>query len=506
MYLLNKPFLLSPLTNKAINKNHRIAHHHEFTLPLSKCYAKPTLIFEFIIMSYAEKIERQRHYFNQNITKDMTWRIEQLTQLKKLITDNEQVLCDALAKDLSKPYQEAWLTEVSYITTDINHTLKHLKSWCKTKRVSTPIIAMPSSSYIQPEPLGTILIIGAWNYPLQLILAPLIAVIAAGNCAVLKPSELASATADLLEALLPKYLDQQAICLFQGGVEETSELLACRFDHIMYTGNSQVAKIVMTAAAKYLTPVTLELGGKSPVYIDKSANITIAAQRIAWGKWMNCGQTCIAPDYLLIHQDIQTEFIAELQKQIQLMFTNSPQSSDSYGRIINTKHTERLANYLTDTNLDVSYGGETDISERYMSPTIVINPPSDSALMQEEIFGPILPVITVTAIEDAIQHITANEKPLAAYLFSKNQEDEQTWLQNISAGSVAINDVMMFTAVADLPFGGVGNSGMGQYCGKVGFDNFSHLKSIIKRHFIKDLPLRFAPYSTIKLTILKWLR
>lgn len=457
-------------------------------------------------MPYTQKIELQRQYFNQHITKDITWRITQLQQLKKLVNENEKALCEALAKDLSKPYQEAWLTEVSYITTDIDHTLKHLKNWCKTKKVSTPIIAMPSQSYIQPEPLGIVLIIGAWNYPLQLILAPLIAVIAAGNCAVLKPSELAPATANILEALIPKYLDEQAVLLTQGGVKETTELLSCRFDHIMYTGNSQVAKLVMQAAAKNLTPVTLELGGKSPVYVDKSANIIIAAQRIAWGKWMNCGQTCIAPDYLLVHKDIQEELTKAIQQQIQIMFTSSPEKSDSYGRIINTKHTERLANYLKEDTLNIISGGETDITNRFISPTIVMNPPLDSKLMQEEIFGPILPILSVANIKEAMQHINANEKPLAAYLFTKEAEDEKQWLQSISAGSVAINDVMMFTAVADLPFGGVGTSGMGQYCGKVGFDNFSHLKAIIKRPFIKDLPLRFAPYSTFKLKLLKWLR
>lgn len=455
-------------------------------------------------MSYTEKVALQRQYFNQHITKDIHWRVTQLQQIKKLVTENEQALCDALAKDLSKPYQEAWLTEVSYITTDIDHTLKHLKKWCKGNRVSTPIIAMPSRSYIKPEPLGSVLIIGAWNYPLQLILAPLVAVIAAGNCAVVKPSELANATAEILAELIPKYLDNEAVCVIQGGVEETTELLACRFDHIMYTGNSQVAKIVMAAAAKYLTPVTLELGGKSPVYVDKSANITITAQRIAWGKWMNCGQTCIAPDYLLVHQDIATQLVEEIQKQAQLMFTNTPNSSESYGRIINERHTERLSSYLE--GIDVQFGGEVDVSNRYMAPTIAIDPPLDSALMTDEIFGPILPVISVSNIEQAISHITAREKPLAAYLFSKQESDEEKWLNEVSAGSVAINDVMMFTAVADLPFGGVGESGMGQYCGKVGFDNFSHSKAVIKRPFMKDLPLRFAPYSKIKVAILKWLR
>ena len=455
-------------------------------------------------MSYASTIELQRQYFNQHTTKDLAWRITQLKQIKKLVLDNEKSLCEALAKDLSKPYQEAWLTEVSYITSDVDHTLKHLKSWSKTKKVSTPLLAMPSRSYIQPEPLGSVLIISAWNYPLQLLLAPLVAVIAAGNCAVLKPSELAVATAELLSELIPKYLDNQAITVVQGGVEETTELLACNFDHIMYTGNGQVAKMVMAAAAKHLTPVTLELGGKSPVYVDSSADINITAQRLAWGKWMNSGQTCIAPDYIMIQEDVLNEFVTEIKKQITFMFSNTPKTSKSYGRIINERHTERLSNSLND--VDVAYGGEVDISERYIAPTIVVNPPLNSTLMQEEIFGPILPIMTVKNIDHAIEHIVNNDKPLAAYLFSKSDEDERKWLTSVSAGSIAINDVMMFTAVTDLPFGGVGASGMGQYSGKAGFDNFSHSKAIIKRPFIKDLPLRFAPYSNIKLRILRWLR
>lgn len=455
-------------------------------------------------MSYANTIELQRQYFNKHITKDLAWRITQLQQIKKLIIENETALCEALAKDLSKPYQEAWLTEVSFITSDVDHTLKHLKSWSKTKKVSTPLLAMPSRSYIQPEPLGSVLIISAWNYPLQLLLAPLVAVIAAGNCAVLKPSELAVTTAELLNELIPKYLDNQAVSIVQGGVEETTELLACKFDHIMYTGNGQVAKMVMTAAAKNLTPVTLELGGKSPVYIDSSADIKMSAQRLAWGKWMNSGQTCIAPDYIMINEDILNEFLTEITKQVALMFTDSPKNSKHYGRIINQRHTERLSKYLNDVT--VSHGGEIDINERYIAPTIVVNPSLNSDLMQEEIFGPILPIITVSNIDHAIEHIVKNDKPLAAYLFTKNQEDEKKWLSHVSAGSVAINDVMMFTAVTELPFGGVGASGMGQYSGKSGFDNFSHLKAIIKRPFIKDLPLRFAPYSGIKLRILRWLR
>lgn len=455
-------------------------------------------------MNFEQHIIQHKSYFKCNTTRSLSWRKQQLKQIKKLVVENEQACLTALQTDLGKPNLEAWITEVSYVAGDVDHTLKLLNKWSKKRRVSTPIIAQPGRSYIQPEPQGTILIIGAWNYPLQLILAPLIAAIAAGNCAVLKPSELAPATSSLLADLVPKYLDTQAVSVIEGGVEETTALLKQPFDHIMYTGNGQVARIVMTAAAKNLTPVTLELGGKSPVFIDKSADMKITAQRLAWGKWMNAGQTCIAPDYVLISAELLPQLVAELKSQIKLMFGEDIKASTSYGRTINKRHTERLASYLSTGNIVI--GGDYDIDEHYMAPTVIVEPQLNSPLMTEEIFGAILPIVVIDSFKQAQDFIKQRDKPLAAYLFSKDKQQLNQWVDEVSAGSQCINDVIMFNAVPDLPFGGTGPSGMGQYSGKAGFDNFSHLKAVLTRPFLKDLPVRFAPYTSFKFKLLRWIR
>jgi aldehyde dehydrogenase (NAD+) len=455
-------------------------------------------------MAYNALLTKHNQYFDSNITRDLSWRREQLQAIKKLVLENEQEFLNALQEDLAKPTLEAWITEVSYVTSDVDHVCKHLQSWAKPRKVSTPIVVQPGKSFIKPEPQGTILIIGAWNYPLQLVLAPLVAVIAAGNCAVIKPSELAPAVSTLINKLIPKYLDNNAVSVIEGGVEETTELLALPFNHIMYTGNGQVARIVMSAAAKNLTPVTLELGGKSPVYIDESADLTITAQRIAWGKWMNAGQTCIAPDYLLVSKELLEPLTMALKAQIKTMFGEDPKKSESYGRVINQRHCQRIANYFTDG--EIVSGGESDIETCYIAPTIIINPPLDSALMTDEIFGAILPIVTIESFDEAKVFVKQREKPLSAYIFSRNTEQVEQWINEISAGNQCINDVIMFNAVPDLPFGGTGPSGMGQYSGKAGFDNFSHLKSVLKRPFLKDLPVRFAPYSKLKLKLLRFIR
>jgi aldehyde dehydrogenase (NAD+) len=455
-------------------------------------------------MAYNAMLTKHNQYFDTNITRDISWRIKQLQAIKRLVLENEQDLLNALQDDLAKPTLEAWITEVSYVTCDVDHVCKHLKKWAKIRKVSTPIVVQPGKSFIKPEPQGTVLIIGAWNYPLQLVLAPLVAVIAAGNCAVIKPSELAPAVSKLVTSLIPKYLDKNAVSVIEGGIEETTELLALPFNHIMYTGNGQVARIVMTAAAKNLTPVTLELGGKSPVYIDESADLTITAQRIAWGKWMNAGQTCIAPDYLLVKKELVEPLTLALKVQIKAMFGEEPRNSKSYGRVINKRHCQRITNYFTDG--EIVAGGESDIESCYIAPTIIINPPLDSSLMTDEIFGAILPIVTIENFNKAKAFVKQRDKPLSAYIFSRNKEQIEQWINEISAGNQCINDVIMFNAVPDLPFGGTGPSGMGQYSGKAGFDNFSHLKSVLKRPFLKDLPVRFAPYSQLKLKLLRFIR
>jgi len=468
------------------------------------------------LYDFEQQLNQHKSYFNSHITRDLKWRRQQLLQIKRLVIENESAFIKALHQDLNKPELEAWTTEVSYVTGDVDHMLKHLKSWSKARKVKTPIVAQPGWSYIQAEPQGTVLIMGAWNYPMQLVFAPLIAVIAAGNCAVIKPSELAPQTSKLVAELVPKYLDKEAISVVEGAVEETTELLKLPFDHIMYTGNGAVARIVMTAAAKNLTPVTLELGGKSPVYIDSTANLAITAQRLAWGKWMNAGQTCIAPDYILVTKETVAPLIAQLKSQIESMFGKEPKDSDSYGRIINQRHCQRIANYLsvegsTDSEEstrdgELVIGGDFDIDKRYISPTVVLNPSLTGKMMTDEIFGPILPIIIIESFSKAKEYIINQDKPLAAYIFTKNKSQEQEWVSQISAGSQCVNDVIMFNAVPDLPFGGTGPSGMGQYSGKAGFDNFSHLKSVLKRPFIKDLPVRFAPYTDLKFKLLKMIR
>lgn len=455
-------------------------------------------------MDYSAQLQLHLDYFNTNTTREINWRRQQLKQIKKLVQENEAQFIAALHSDLSKPMVESWMTETSYVIKDVEHFLKKLNRWSKKKRVKTPVIIQPGRSYIQPEPQGTILIIGAWNYPLQLVLAPLIAAIAAGNCAVIKPSELAPATSELIKDLVPKYLDSKAVTVIEGGVEETTELLSLPFDHVMYTGNGKVAKIVMTAAAQNLARVTLELGGKSPVYIDESADLDISAQRIAWGKWMNAGQTCIAPDYILVKEALLPKLLSALTKHIKTMYSDDPKQSKDYGRIINQRHTERLASYIN--GIKVALGGDFDIESKYMAPTIVVNPDLNSSLMTEEIFGPILPIITIKDFSTAKQFIKERDKPLAAYLFSKNKLQIKAWVDEISAGNQCINDVIMFNGVPDLPFGGIGPSGMGQYSGKSGFDNFSHMKSVLKRPFLRDLPARFAPFSNLKLKLLKLVR
>jgi aldehyde dehydrogenase (NAD+) len=455
-------------------------------------------------MNIKEQISKLNQYFKTHATKNLVWRKQQLINIKKLVVENETSLLEALYQDLGKPNLEGWITEISYISGDVDHTIKHLKSWSAKKKVSTPLVVQPGKSYIKPEPQGTILIIGAWNYPIQLIFAPLVAAISAGNCAIIKPSELAPKTSNLIATLVPQYLDTSAVTVVEGGVEETTQLLKEKFDHIMYTGNGAVARIVMKAASDYLTPVTLELGGKSPVYIDNSANIAITAQRIAWGKWLNAGQTCIAPDYILTTKSLVQPLINSFKEVIDAMFGLDVKESKSYGRIVNTRHAQRLVGYLENQNIVA--GGDYDIENKFMEPTIVLIEDISSPVMKEEIFGPILPIVVVDDFEQAKNFVIENDKPLAAYLFTKNKTQEKQWINEIQAGNQCINDVIMFNAVPDLPFGGTGASGIGQYSGKSGFDNFSHAKPVLKRPFLKDLPVRFAPYTDWKFKILRFLR
>ncbi|RUO40644.1 aldehyde dehydrogenase family protein [Pseudidiomarina aestuarii] len=447
-------------------------------------------------------IESLRTTYATGVTRSYSWRKQQLEALDKLIVDNEEDLLQALHDDLGKSTAEGWLTEIGFLRSDIKHTLKHLRRWMRPQRVSQPLLAWPGKSYLQPEPLGVVLIMGAWNYPIQLLLSPLVAAIAAGNCAVLKPSELADATATLLARLLPDYLDPKAIKVFTGGAETAQQLLAERFDHIMYTGGGRVGRIVMKAAAEHLTPVTLELGGKSPAVVLNDADLPTTARRIAWGKWINAGQTCIAPDYVLVDARQHDALVDELKKAIHEFFGAEADQASDYGRIVNEQHWQRLVGYLSDGT--VAHGGNYEREERYIEPTILTSVAADSAVMQEEIFGPILPVLPVNNLAEAIDFIQRRDKPLALYGFSSNRSTLQQLTENTHAGNQCNNDTLMFMLNPELPFGGVGPSGMGRYHGKFGFDTFSHHKALMSRPFWFDPKFRYPPYTSFKQKLLRW--
>jgi len=446
-------------------------------------------------------IDELKRTFATGRTKSYQWRVEQLTALKQLIEENSNAIIVALHTDLGKSETESWLAEIGYSTADIKGNLKGLKSWMRPTKISTPLITQPGKCYTMPEPLGVALIIGAWNYPFQLVITPLIAAIAAGNCAVIKPSELSVATSALIAKLVPKYLDTAAFKVIEGGKDETTELLAQPFDKYFYTGGEQVGRIVMIAAAKNLAPVTLELGGKSPCVVDGENNLDVAVRRIVWGKWMNAGQTCVAPDYILIEEEYLADFSQRLIAEIKKQYGKDPSCNKDYGRIINQQHCSRLINYLEGEN--VIYGGKHDLDNKFLAPTVVVQPSASSGLMKEEIFGPILPIITFKNKQQILDFITTKPKPLAAYVFTTNGKFEAEFIQQVSAGSICINDTNIFLANHNLPFGGVGTSGMGQYHGKCGFDTFSHTKSVMKRSFKFDAAIRYAPFSKFKLMILK---
>ncbi|MEH2418325.1 aldehyde dehydrogenase [Nostoc sp.] len=444
-------------------------------------------------------IQNQRQFFETGKTKDVTFRIEQLKTLKQAIIQHEQSIVEALQADLYKPELESYITEIAVIK-EINYAIKHLKNWTKPKKAAVSFDFFSYSARIYPEPLGVVLIIGPWNYPFNLIISPLIGAIAAGNCAIIKPSEIASHTSGIIAKIVAKHFDPAYIAVVEGGVEASQKLLAEKFDHIFFTGGTAVGKIIMAAAAKYLTPVTLELGGKSPCIVDSDINLEHTVRRITWGKFINAGQTCIAPDYLLVNKKIKKNLIDGLEKCLKGFYGDNPANSPDYARIISQKHFDRLVNFLKDA--EVIIGGKTQPSERYIAPTVIDNVSLEDSVMQEEIFGPILPIIEYTDIADAIALINSRPKPLALYLFSHNKNLQKRVLQETSSGGVCINDTMMQFGVSSLPFGGVGDSGIGNYHGKASFDTFSHDKSVLQNSFWLDLKWRYAPYKG-KLSLIK---
>jgi len=442
-----------------------------------------------------------RAYFETGATKPLSWRLSQLDALEHFLMEREQDIEDALRADLRKPPTEAFTSEAGIALSELRLTRRKLASWMKPERVRTSKIAMPGRSYIYREPLGVALIIGAWNYPLHLVLVPLIGAIAAGNCAVLKPSEVAPNVSALIAKWIPKYLDRKAVQVVEGSVPETTALLQEKWDHIFYTGNGTVGRIVMAAAARHLTPVTLELGGKSPCIVDESADLNMAAQRIVFGKFFNAGQTCVAPDYVLVHDHVHDALVNRMSSAIREFYGDDPKQSPDFARIVNERHHARLTRLLDDA--DVVTGGENDVSDRYIAPTILKNVKEDDAVMQEEIFGPILPVISVPSVDSAIAFVNRRPKPLALYLFGRDKDVHDRVLAGTSAGGTTINHIWLHLGVDQLPFGGVGESGMGAYHGRLSFETFSHRRAVLKKPLLPDPPLLFPPYSARKL---RWIK
>jgi aldehyde dehydrogenase (NAD+) len=437
---------------------------------------------------------------------NITYRKEKLQQLLNCVKKYENEIVLALYNDFKKPEFEAIATETSYVLSDLKHTIKNIESWAKPKWVLPSLINFPSSDYILSEPYGKILIIAPWNYPYQLALCPLIAAVAAGNQVVVKPSELTPNTSKIISKIISEVFDNEHVEIIEGGIDVSNRLLSKRWDYIFFTGSVTVGKIVAKAAAEYLTPLTLELGGKNPCIIDENCNISLTAKRIIWGKFINAGQTCIAPDYILVNAKLKSKLIEALKQEIVIAYGENPEVSKDFARIINHKNWKRLNNLLLNQN--VLYGGKSNEVENYIAPTLLDEPKLESQVMQEEIFGPILPIISYFNESEIEQIIEKYEKPLALYVFSNNNKWVKKIIQKYSFGGGCINDTVVHFSNNRLPFGGVGYSGMGAYHGKISFDTFSHKKAIVNKKNWLDLPMRYAPYKnkikTLK-KILNWL-
>ncbi len=450
----------------------------------------------------AKTIEMQRSFFMTHKTKDIQFRLVALRKLRKAIWEYEHKIYQALYADLKKSKNESYGTEIGIVLSEISMHIRNLKKWTRPQRKKTSLINFISKGYVYPEPYGVVMILGAWNYPLQLILNPLTGAIAAGNCAALKTSEYAPYTAVVIEEMLSKYFAKEYISIFHGGIEISQTLLQEKFDYIFFTGNPGVGRVIMQAAAKHLTPVTLELGGKSPAIVDKDADIDLAARRIIWGKGLNAGQTCIAPDYVMAQKDIKPALLEAMKKYLIQFWGGDPKNNEEYPRIINERHFDRLCGLIKSST--IYFGGESDRNQKYIAPTLLDNVSEQDLIMQEEIFGPVLPVMEFVELDEVFHFLNRRPKPLALYYFSNDQKKSKEIIAKTSAGGVCINDTMGHTANLDMPFGGVGESGMGAYHGKYTFDVFTHYKSVMIRSNIIDLWLKYAPYKgEIKLAIVK---
>jgi aldehyde dehydrogenase (NAD+) len=437
---------------------------------------------------------RQRDFFFNRGPKEPAFRIQQLKALKKAIEKNEQQILDALKRDLNKPETEAYASEISPVLREIEVALKSIASWARPKRVRTPFLLFPGSSSIYSEPYGSVLIIAPWNYPFQLAMAPLVGAMAAGNCAVLKPSELAPHTSRMMAGLMAESFEPSYIGVVEGGVEATQRLLSQRFDYLFFTGGTAVGKIVMEAASRHLTPVTLELGGKNPCIVDSEVDVVKTARRIVWGKFFNAGQTCLAPDYLAVNARIKKPLLNALKTTIEAFYGGDPSTSPDYARIINPKHFARLSALLQEG--DTITGGTTKPDRLYISPTVIDKISWNHKIMEDEIFGPILPVIEYEELGDVITRLQTKPKPLALYFFSNDKGKQDRILHELSSGGVSINDTLAHFENTRLPFGGVGESGMGAYHGKSSFETFSHKRSVFKRSFLADPRMKYPPYKT----------
>jgi aldehyde dehydrogenase (NAD+) len=445
-------------------------------------------------------VQKQRDYFNSGATKSVKFRKEQLTLLKNLVSTHEADFIEALKKDLRKHEFEAYATEIGFVLIELKKAISNVEKWAKPRTVPTPLFHFNGSSFVQPEPYGVTLLISPWNYPFQLLFAPLVGAMAAGNTAVLKPSEFAPATSAMIAKVISENFAPEYIACIEGGIPESKALLEEKFDYIFFTGGTNVGRIVYQAAAKHLTPVTLELGGKSPCIVDRDTNISLTAKRIVWGKFVNAGQTCIAPDYVLVDKSVKDQLVAKIIEYVKKSYGDDAQRSEHYPRIINQQHLKRVAAYIEDG--DILFGGKVDESDNYIEPTLLENVSEDAKVMTDEIFGPILPIIEYDNLNEAIAFINKRPKPLALYIFSKDDKKVQKVLSETSAGGVTVNDTLLHIANPHLPFGGVGESGIGAYHGQLSFDVFSHMKSVLRRTFLVDDPVRYAPY---KLKI-SWLR
>jgi aldehyde dehydrogenase (NAD+) len=453
----------------------------------------------------AALVSRLRATFATGRTKSFEWRDQQLDALAAMLTAGEAELVDALAQDLGRPRFESWAADVQINVREFRDIKKHYRKWAGEQKMRTPAFFKPAKSSVRFDPLGTVLIISPWNYPVQLLVSPLAAAIAAGNTAVCKPSEMAPATSEVLCRLADQYLDNDAVVFVEGGIPESTALLEQRWDHILYTGNGTVGRIVAAAAAKHLTPVTLELGGQSPTIVHEDANLTLAVERVASGKFINAGQTCVAPNHVFVHESLEAAFVDKLKESLKKRYGKDPRASKDFARIVNERHAERIAGLIAAGGFDeIAYGGESSVSERYVAPTVLRGVKPDAPVMQEEIFGPVLPLITYSDISEPIAAINAGEKPLALYVFTRSEKTKERVLGETSSGGVCVNDTVLHVANGELPFGGVGESGYGAYHGQTGFETFSHKKAVFHRPaWYRDPSLLRPPYTGLKQKIMK---